>query len=227
MKTKLIVALDVDSFSKAKAIVNRLGPCVRAYKVGSQLFIASGIEIVLWLKRKHKNVFLDLKLHDIPNTVAASARQITKLGVYMFTIHATGGKVMMRGCVKAVRSEASRLKIKKPAVLAVTVLTSQKSTNTKRDVLRLAKEALSCGVDGIVCSVEEAHLLHRKLKHKFILVCPGIRSATNKKSDQKRIATPQQAKKAQVDFIVVGRPIIEAPSASLAAVNILNALKER
>ncbi len=227
MKTKLIVALDVASLAQAKAIVNKLGPLVEFYKVGGQLFTAAGLEILRWLKRKKKKVFLDLKLHDIPNTVANSAKAITALGVSMFTIHAQGGGEMIRACVRAAQSESRRLKIKKPALLAVTVLTSQKTKNTKRDVLKLAKEATSCGADGIVCSVQEAGLLRKNIGKKPILVCPGIRMQTNKRSDQKRTASPQQAKQACVDFIVVGRPVIEACSPCLAARTILDILRKK
>lgn len=225
MNTQLIVALDVDRVKEAKAIVNRLGTTVKFYKVGSQLFSICGPEIIRWLKAKKKSIFLDLKLHDIPNTVANTARAITRLGVSMFTIHAGGGQKMMRACVKAVNSEAKKARVKKPRILAVTVLTSQKSSDTKDKVLQSAKQAISCGVEAIVCSVNEASILRKQIGKNIILVCPGIRLGTSKRGDQKRVATPAQAKQAAVNFIVVGRPVLEARSPFRITANILNELK--
>ena len=225
MTTKLIVALDVNDLRKAKKLVEALRPAVKFFKVGSLLFTSSGPDIVKWLKQKRLKIFLDLKLYDIPNTVANTAKVITGMGVSMFTIHASGGKAMIRVCREAVESQARLLKIERPKIIAVTVLTSSNPKDVKSRVSQLASEALSAGADGLVCSVQEAQVLRRKFSHKPILICPGIRSASDKAADQKRVATAKDAKKAGADFIVVGRPIIEADSALDAAADIARLLE--
>lgn len=224
--TQLIVALDVGEIKKARELVGSLSPKVRFFKVGGFLFTSCGPDVVRLLKEKKLKVFLDLKLYDIPNTVANTTKAITNMGVDMFTIHASGGEEMMRACVEAAQSQARLLKIEKPKIVAVTVLTSSEQACVKDRVLELAGQALSCGVDGLVCSVQEASQLRGKFSNKPILVCPGIRPANSAAEDQKRVATPEQARDADVDFIVVGRPIIDAGSPVEAAVNILNALNQ-
>lgn len=225
MKTELIVALDVADIREAKKLVDILSPLVKFFKVGSFLFTSCGPDIVMWLKQKRLNVFLDLKLYDIPNTVANTAKVITQMGVSMFTIHASGGKEMIRACAETVKDEARRLKIERPKIIAVTVLTSSNPKDVKTQVSRLASLALSAGADGLVCSVQEAHMLRRKFSDKPILVCPGIRLTRGSLRDQKRVATPKDAKKAGASFIVVGRPIIEAESPFDAAVDISRLLE--
>ncbi len=225
MKTELIVALDVGDIKKAKKLAEVLRPAVKFFKVGSFLFTSCGPDIVRWLKQKRLKVFLDLKLFDIPNTVASTAKAITGMGVSMFTIHASGGQEMIRACAEAVKAEARRLKIEKPKIIAVTVLTSSNPRDVKAQVSQLARQALEAGADGLVCSVQEAQMLRRKFSNNTILVCPGIRLASATSADQKRVATPKDAKKAGADFIVVGRPIIEADSALRAAVDIARLLK--
>lgn len=225
MKTELIVALDVGDIKKAKKLVEILQPAVKFFKVGSFLFTSCGPDIVKWLKQKRLKVFLDLKLYDIPNTVASTAKAITGMGVSMFTIHASGGAEMIRACVDAVKAEARRLKIEKPKIIAVTVLTSSNPRDVKIQVSQLASQALHAGADGLVCSVQEARMLRKKFSHSTILVCPGIRLASAGSADQKRVATPRDAKKAGADFIVAGRPIIEAESPFDAAVDIARLLK--
>lgn len=225
MKPELIVALDVGDIRKAQKLVEVLRPEVKFFKVGSFLFTACGPDIVRQLKQKRLKVFLDLKLYDIPNTVANTARAITGMGVSMFTVHAAGGAEMIRACAEAVKDEARRLKIARPKIIAVTVLTSSNPRGVKTQVLRLASLALSAGADGLVCSVQEARMLRRKFSNNTILVCPGIRLISARSRDQRRVATPKDAKKAGADFIVVGRPIIEADSALSAAVDIVRLLE--
>lgn len=225
MKTELIVALDVGDIKKAKKLVEVLSPTVKFFKVGSFLFTACGPEIIKWLKQKRLNVFLDLKLYDIPNTVANTAKIIVGLGVSMFTIHASAGQEMIRACAQAVKDEARRLKKERPKIIAVTVLTSSNPMDVKTQVSQLARQALSAGADGLVCSVQEAQMLREKFPDNTILVCPGIRFASAGSADQKRIATPKDAKKAGANFIVVGRPIIEADSALSAAADIARLLE--
>jgi orotidine-5'-phosphate decarboxylase len=175
-------------------------------------------------------VFLDLKFHDIPNTVAMASGETAKLGVFMFNIHASGGAKMMTAAVDAARSAAAAAAKPKPIVLAVTVLTSMGEPdlrqlgilkNTEDHVVYLASLARDSGCDGVICSVEETVLIRKNLGSKFIIVTPGIRPAGADFSDQKRIATPHHAIEAGADYIVVGRPIIEAQDPAVAATKIL------
>lgn len=207
-KNNLIIALDVDSFKKAKRFINILWPKVKIFKVGLQLFINCGQKIIKEIHRKGGEVFLDLKFYDIPNTVSNAVRQAVHLKVKMLTLHISGEKEMLKTAVKAAKEEAKKLKIKRPLLIGVTVLTSQETNPQK--VLALAKIGLNCGLDGVVCSVKEVPLLRKKLKKKFIIVTPGIRPNTQNSDDQKRVATAQQATKLGSDFLVMGRPILEA-----------------
>ena len=212
---KLIVALDVDSFAKAKKLIDALCPVVKIFKVGSQLFMLAGPASVEYIKKKKADVFLDLKFYDIPNTVANAVRSVVSLEVKMLTLHVSGGSEMLRAAVKAATEESSRLRVKRPLLIGVTVLTSKDAASD--DVLALAREAIDCGLDGVVCSVREAELLRQNIKKEFIIVTPGIRSDGSAKDDQKRTATASEAKAAGSDFIVVGRPIVEATDPFKAA----------
>lgn len=205
---RIILALDVENFSKAKRFVSLLYPKIKIFKVGLQLFIACGPKIVEFIQGKGAGVFLDLKFFDIPNTVANAMRQAVRLKVKMLTLHISGGEEMLKAAAKAAREESHRLKIKAPLLLGVTVLTSQKAGSN--EVLRLAKFGLSCGLDGIVCSAQEARNLRSKIKKKFIMVTPGIRTDKTIRDDQKRTATIAEALRAGSDFLVIGRPILEA-----------------
>lgn len=206
--SKIILALDVDSFSKAKRFVNLLYPKIKIFKVGLQLFIACGPKIIDFIRKIGAEVFLDLKFFDIPNTVANATRQAVRLKVKMLTLHISGGEEMLKAAVKAAREESSRLKIKAPLLLGVTVLTSQKASSN--EVLRLAKFGLDCGLDGVVCSAQEAKNLRSKIKKKFIMITPGIRPDKTVRDDQKRTATIAEALRVGSDFLVIGRPILEA-----------------
>lgn len=215
MKPSLIVALDVDSFTKAKKLVDALYPVVKIFKVGSQLFTLAGPKIVEYIKKKKAEVFLDLKFHDIPNTIANAVRSAVSLEAKMLTLHASGGDEMLRAAVKAAAEESSRLKVKRPLLIGVTVLTSQDARPD--DVLGLARKAIDRGLDGVVCSVREAADVRQACGSGFIIVTPGIRPDSAAKDDQKRTATVCEAIAAGSDFIVVGRPIVEAADPLKAA----------
>lgn len=220
-KPKLILALDVDNFQRVKYFVRKLYPKIKIFKVGAQLFTACGPKIVEFIRKKGGEVFLDLKYFDIPHTVANAVRAAVRLRVKMLTLHVLGDEDMLRAALKAAGEESRRLKIKRPLLIGVTVLTSKEANFN--DVFVLAKLGLESGLDGVVCSVREARLLREKLKKKFTIVTPGIRPAGIASYDQKRTATVRDAIEAGSDFIVVGRPILEAEE-PLAVANLI--LKE-
>jgi len=221
-KAKLIVALDVDTLDEAKRIINDLGDIVDIFKVGSQLFVAHGPSVVHDLQAKGKKVFLDLKFHDIPNTVAGAVRSAVSLSpLFMLTVHTQGGLEMLQAASKAAKEQADALGVPKPLIIGVTVLTSQaKDTNTNDMVVQRALLAKQAGLDGVVASVEETALVRGCLGKEFIIVTPGIRPAGTDAGDQKRAATPAAAMRSGSDFLVVGRPIIQAPSPRQAALKI-------
>ena len=218
---RLIVALDVDSVGKARALISTLGDAVNFYKIGHQLAFNGGLELARQLTAEGKNVFLDMKLLDIDNTVEKGVASIVKLGVAMLTIHAY--PKAMRAAVKA--AEGSNL-----TLLGVTVLTSMDSADlaeagyagAPRDlVLRRALQAREAGMGGIVCSPEEAKAVRAILGPNMALVTPGIRPSGSDKGDQKRVATPADALKAGASHLVVGRPITAAADPRAAALTIL------
>lgn len=222
---KLIVALDFPDAVPALALVDRLEGRCRWFKVGLELYLSAGNNVVLELKKRHFGVFLDLKLHDIPNTVAGAVRSVAGLGADLLTVHAGGGPAMLA----AVAEAAIRLP-QAPQLLAVTVLTSMDraqltatgvSAAPAEQALRLAKVAHNSGIRGLVCSPEEAALMRRELPDS-ILVTPGIRPAGASVGDQKRVATPAAALAAGADYLVVGRPIMQAKDPVLAAEAILS-----
>ena len=208
MKPEIILALDVDSLQKAKYFVNKLYPKIKIFKVGVQLFTAFGPKIVEAINKKGAEVFLDLKFFDIPNTVANAVRQAVRLKVKMLTLHILGDEEMLRQAVAAAKDEARRLRVKRPLLIGVTVLTSKEANSS--DVLTLAKIGLESGLDGVVCSVREAASLRKKINKKFVIVTPGIRPTGVNRNDQKRTATVAEAVRAGSDFLVIGRPILEA-----------------
>ncbi len=234
-KERLIVALDVDTKEKALALVDKLKKDVKTFKVGSELFTSCGPEIVQEVHNRGCAVFLDLKFHDIPNTVARSAASAVKLGVFMFNVHTSGGADMMKKVAAAVSEEAKKLKAAKPKVIAVTVLTSMDENNLKKvgvgdnmeaQVLRLAKLAKESGLDGVVASAVEIKPIRAALGKDFIIVTPGVRPSWAAVNDQKRIATPKEAIDSGADFIVVGRPIIEADDPAEAARKVLKEIEQ-
>jgi len=207
-KGEIILALDVDSLKKAKYFVNKLYPKIKIFKVGIQLFTACGPKIIELIHKKGAEVFLDLKFFDIPNTVAHAIRQSVKMHVKMLTMHILGDEEMIKAAIKAANEEAKKLRIKRPLLIGVTVLTSKEANSS--DVLTLARMGVECGLDGVVCSAQEAQTLRKKIKKRFVIVTPGIRPMGSFKNDQKRTATAQEAVKAGSNFLVVGRPILEA-----------------
>jgi orotidine-5'-phosphate decarboxylase len=209
MKPKLILALDVDSHKKAKYFIDKLYPTVKIFKVGAQLFTACGPEVIQLIRKKGAEAFLDLKYFDIPNTVAGAVRQAVRMRVKMLTMHILGDEEMLKAALSAAKDEARKLRVKRPLLIGVTVLTSKEANFS--DVLTLARIGLESGLDGVVCSVREAKLLRSKFKKKFVIVTPGIRHDKDAKFDQKRIATITDAIKAGSDYMVVGRPILQAP----------------
>jgi orotidine-5'-phosphate decarboxylase len=217
---KLIFALDTDSYKEALSWVELLSGHVGMFKVGKELFTSVGPKIIESIKRKEGRVFLDLKFHDIPNTVARAAEAAVRMGVDMFNVHASGGSRMIKETVSAARACADKLGKAKPIILAVTVLTSldnadlaevgyEKSANEL--VLLLAKAAHAAGVSGVVASAQDIAALRADIGDKFIIVAPGIRSTDETvKDDQKRTMSAFEALKTGADYIVVGRPIRKA-----------------
>jgi orotidine-5'-phosphate decarboxylase len=223
-RERLIIALDVSSAAAAQEIVTAIGESARTYKVGKQLFTAEGPQIVRDLVASGRKVFLDLKYHDIPNTVAAAVREAARLDVSMLTVHASGGGKMIRAAVEAARSVNPRL-----VVLAVTVLTSLDDSDLDKmgirgrvvdQVMRLAALALANGCQGVVASAQEASELRSELGNKFAIVTPGVRPAGSGHGDQVRVVTPSEAIASGATHIVVGRPITEAadPAAEARAI---------
>ncbi len=213
--SRLMVALDVPTREDAIELAGKTGEYVAHFKVGSRLFTAEGPSLVRDLKTAGYGVFLDLKFHDIPNTVAEAATVATSLGVDFFDVHAAGGPVMMKAAVDASREEAARLNTTPPKVLAITVLTSMSST--VEEVLALAERARDAGAHGIVSSAWEARAIRKALGDDFLIVTPGIRPAWAAKNDQERVATPEVAIANGADYIVVGRPIRNAEDPGQAA----------
>src|SRR3989441_5424040 len=219
-KDKLIVALDVDSADRALHIFASLQHFVGIFKIGSQLFTAAGPEIVRRIVARGGRVFLDLKFHDIPNTVAAAGVEATRLGVSIFNVHASGGVEMMKRAAEAVAEIAERERLMKPRVIAVTLLTSLDEGNLEQlgindeppaMVARLARVAAHCGLDGVVASPQEIGIIRETIaKRDFLVVTPGIRSSADATQDQRRTLTAAEAIRAGADYLVVGRPIINA-----------------
>ena len=229
---QLIVALDVATLDEAKKLVRALDGIVDTFKVGSQLFTACGPEVVRYLLREGKEVFLDLKFHDIPNTVAsavAAASHITEggRGIMMCTLHALGGLEMLQAAAQAARKEARITGVKRPLLVAITVLTSEtKKDNIPRLVLERAALAKEAGLDGVVASSQEAALIRREFGKDFVIVTPGIRPKGSAVGDQKRVTTPADAIVHGSNFLVVGRPVVNAPDPAAAAKQILKEIEE-
>ena len=220
IRKKLVLALDVEDIKEAKQLVDELSPYIGTFKVGLQLFCGYGLEIVNYIKEKNSDFFLDVKLHDIPNTVEKASYNVIKNGANFFNVHATGGIEMMKAAKKGAMEAAEKYNKKKPLVLAVTVLTSisqevltQELSNTKTVedfVIQLAKNARVAGLDGVVASAKELRAIKREVGEDFIVLTPGIRPAWSNKDDQQRVATPASAIKDGADFIVLGRAVTKA-----------------
>ena len=227
---RVIVALDFANPMHALALADRLDPGSCALKVGKEMFVVAGPEPVRWMIERGFRVFLDLKFHDIPNTVAQACAAATRLGVWMLNVHAGGGRAMLEAARDAVASTAAAQNKTPPLLIAVTVLTSLSDAdlrdtgvhdNAAQQALKLAQLTAACGLDGVVCSAVDAPALRAALSAGFKLVTPGIRPAGCGNDDQARVITPQAAMANGADYLVIGRPITKAadPVAALAAIN--------
>jgi orotidine-5'-phosphate decarboxylase len=236
-KDKLIVALDVATAGDARRLFDSLRDAAGMFKVGSQLFTAAGPDFVHEIVGAGARVFLDLKFHDIPNTVGAAAREAVRLGVSIFNVHAAGGCEMMRRASEATAEEAARLGVAKPSLIAVTVLTSidartlseigVEAETVEAHAKRLARLADSCGLDGVVASPHEiAPVREAVARAGFLIVTPGVRPASAAHDDQKRVITPAEAARAGADFIVVGRAILNSPDPTRAVREIIEEMEE-
>lgn len=231
----LITALDVSTAREALELVDMLRGTVDFFKLGSRLFTAEGPGMVERLTSRGARVFLDCKFHDIPATVAGAVGEATKLGIDMMTVHTVGGLDMMRAAAEAAAGEAVRANVRRPVIVGVTVLTSLSGSDIEAvfgrtadiadTVIMLAGRAREAGLDGVVASVGETVRIKRDIGSACVVVTPGIRPAGAAAGDQKRVATPRAASEAGSDYIVVGRPIIQAPSPAAAAQRILDELQ--
>ena len=225
---RIIIALDVPTKEEGIALVGRLADA-RTFKVGLELFTAEGPALFRKLKVLRKDIFLDLKLHDIPNTVAGAVRSAYRHGVQMMTVHTSGGREMMAKAAEAARAAADAGQGPKPILLGVTVLTSLKGPDLEEvgmgsdvasQVLRLAGLAKAAGLDGVVCSPQEIEVLRKEYGRELVIVTPGIRPVWAAAQDQKRIMTPAEAVAKGADYLVIGRPITGAPSPNEAFLRI-------
>lgn len=239
-KEKVIVALDVSSQNEAREIIRTLRDEVGAFKIGLQLFTATGANFVRDVVESGAKIFLDLKFHDIPNTVAQASIEAARMGVWMFNLHALGGSEMMRRAAHETREACDRENLNVPIIIGVTVLTSSNDetlrqvgieNQAEQQVLKLAKLSEQSGLDGVVASPRETALIRREIQDKnFQIVTPGVRLENKDESfsatdDQKRVMTPAEAINAGADYLVIGRPILKAENPLAAARNILSQIK--
>ena len=234
VRDRLIVGLDVDDVAAADTVVARLGDAVRFYKIGKQLFVHAGPEMVRRVQATGADVFLDLKFHDIPNTVAAAGVEAARLGVRIFNVHAAGGLTMMQRTVAEVDRVCRAENLRRPKIIAVTVLTSLADADlaqvgvertTAAQVLKLARLAKRAGLDGVVASPREIGAIRRACGPDFLIVTPGVRPAGGDLNDQKRVLTPGAAIAAGADYLVVSRPVLAAPDPVAAAEDIVTDMR--
>lgn len=228
----LIIALDFSDLESCRRLLEELRGLVKIYKIGSELFTTQGWRAVELVREFGGEVFLDLKLHDIPTTVAKTSRVIAQRGVFMFNVHTLGGLEMMREAKKAVEGESQGGR--KPLLIGVTILTSLEekmlsqelgiTRPLQEEVLALSRLAKKAGLDGVVCSPKETSLLRKELGDGFILVTPGVRPPGSEAHDQRRNLTPREAFQAGANYLVVGRPITASPNPREAASQILQSL---
>jgi orotidine-5'-phosphate decarboxylase len=233
-KSKLIFALDVDNLDDARSWVEQLQGQVGVFKIGKQLFTRCGPEVVNLVQAGGADVFLDLKYHDIPNTVAMAGLEALRLGVRMFNVHALGGFEMMAKLVAEVDAACPRDNPNRPLLLAVTILTSSNDETLRgigidrpvaEMVPRLARLAQDAGMDGVVASPKEVGLIRKACGQDFLIVTPGVRPAFASQDDQKRVTTPGDALRAGADYLVIGRPISAAADPTVAARMILEEMQ--
>jgi orotidine-5'-phosphate decarboxylase len=235
-KNKLIVALDVETAREALNLFSALKDVAGMFKIGSQLFTASGPGLVREIASAGGRVFLDLKFHDIPNTVAAAGVEAARLGVSIFDVHACGGSEMMRRTAETVAETSEREGINRPLIIGITVLTSSDdstlletgfSSGTSEQAERMARLANTSGLDGVVASPHEVKLARETVKRSnFVIVTPGVRRAVVANDDQRRVMTPAEAVRAGADYLVVGRPILKASDPALAAQQIIEEMRQ-
>ena len=235
MRERLILALDVDDLGRAKATLKLLAGEIGMFKIGKQLFTHAGPQAVKLIQDLGGEVFLDLKFHDIPNTVAKASIAATRLGVKMFNVHASGSLEMMRLTVREVNRVCRQEALRRPILLAVTVLTSLNESDLKKvgvagevadQVVRLALLSREAGMDGVVAAPHEVAEIRAACGRGFLIVTPGIRPQKNRRDDQKRVMTPAEAVRAGVDYLVVGRPIMEAKDPLHAARDIISEMEQ-
>lgn len=230
---KIIIALDVPTPEAAFKLVETI-PQARFWKVGLELFLKAGHEVIPELKTREKRIFLDLKLHDIPNTVAAACRVLADYGVDLVTIHTTTGRTGLKAAQTALTETSQKLALAPPKLLGVTLLTSFSSRELAFDlkiplelpdyILQMALLAQESGLNGVICSPQEAAMIRQACGEEFLLVCPGIRlSNQQRKDDQQRTLTPQAAFQAGANYLVIGRPITQAPDPAQAFHELLTA----
>lgn len=235
-KDRIIVALDLPTAADALSIVNELKDSVGAFKVGLQLFTTAGPDLVRRLVATGSKIFLDLKFHDIPNTVAKASVEAARLGVWMFNVHASGGSEMLKQASHEVGEACEREALDRPLMIAVTVLTSSNNdtlneigvvNETRDQVLNLAEITAKCGLDGVVASPHEIEPIRARIASKeFVIVTPGIRPASATKDDQKRVMTPAEAVFAGADHLVIGRPITSAADRLKAVEDIISDMEQ-
>lgn len=230
-RERVVLALDVDRADAALGLVDDLREVVGVFKVGHQLFTAYGPDIVRRIVDRGGKVFLDLKYHDIPNTVAKASAEAVKLGVSIFNVHGLGGYDMMKAAAEATGETAERLNMVQPVVLAVTILTSMDETSLRRElkisrslprtVVHFAKLAQRAGLDGVVASPQEIKLLRKSIRGPWVILTPGVRPVWASQDDQRRVLTPGEAVQTGADYIVVGRPVLKAEDRRDAVVKII------
>jgi orotidine-5'-phosphate decarboxylase len=236
-REKLIVALDVESATEARRLFEELRDVAGMFKVGSQLFPSAGPDFVRELVAAGARVFLDLKFHDIPATVAAAARRAVQLGVQLFDVHASGGTEMMRRAADATAEEAARLGVERPRLIAITVLTSMDdaalaetgvaAASVEEQVRRLARLAEASGLDGVVASPHEIVPVREAVSRRgFLVVTPGVHTSAVAYDDQKRVMSPAAAVRAGADFVVVGRAILNSPDPARAALAVVEEMEK-
>lgn len=219
IKNKIIVALDVNTLKEEERLLDILSPHVQVFKIGLELFYSCGVKAIGLVKKYDRDIFLDLKFYDIPNTVYAASRIAARFGVLMFNVHASGGIDMMKKAAEGAEEESEKLGISRPKILGVTVLTSMDSAALKKTginkspeehVLNLASLAKDAGLDGVVASPEEISVIRKNTGKDFLIVTPGVRPEGSDPGDQKRASTPKEAFQRGADYIVIGRPVTKA-----------------
>ena len=231
---RLIVALDFHTLEDVKTLVEELGDIVSYYKVGMELFYSAGPQVITYLKEKNKNIFLDLKLHDIPNTVGEGLCSLMRLGADIVNVHASGGFTMMKTAAEKLHALAEKQGVPCPKIIAVTILTSINEEDwaglgmeceIRQQVVRLAKLTKEAGLDGVVASPQEASAIREACGPDFMIVTPGVRPAGASVDDQSRIATPAAALENGASHLVIGRPIRAAENPKAAAEMILKEME--